>query len=102
MLKKIHIRHNQKGSLQSFPVPNQPLQTFGLPPATLQHNNCTSSSFPSTLNFLMAVVNTLNSSKEISEFSFKNANVKSILSLQTEDEKQTVTFFFRMCQKEAL
>ena len=48
-----------------------------------------------TLNFLVAVVSTLNtkthSSKEMAEFSFENADVKSIL--QTEDEQQTVTFF---------
>ena len=31
-----------------------------------------------TLNFLVAVVNTLNSSKEISKLSFENADVKSI------------------------
>ena len=41
------------------------------------------------------------SSKEKAEFSFKNADVTKHLLLQTEDEKQTVTFF-RMCQNEAL
>ena len=55
-----------------------------------------------TLNFLMAVVNILNTkthtSKEMAEFSFENAYVKSI---QTEDEKQTATFL-RMYQNEAL
>ena len=34
-----------------------------------------------TLNFLVAVVNMLNSSKEISEFSFENAAVKKYLLL---------------------
>ena len=38
-------------------------------------------------------MNTLNSSKEISELSFENANVKKAFVIATEDEKQTVTFF---------
>ena len=46
-------------------------------------------------------MNTLNPSKEISEFSFENADVKKYLLLQTEDDKQTVTFF-RACRNEAL
>ena len=49
-----------------------------------------------TLNFPVAVANTLNakthSSKEMAEFSFENADFRSILLLQTVDEKQTVTF----------
>ena len=53
-----------------------------------------------TLNFLVAVVNTLNtkthSSKEMAEFCFENADGKSICYCNTEDEKQTVTCF-RMC-----
>ena len=40
------------------------------------------------------------SSKEITEFSIENADVKSICYCK-EDEKQTVTFF-RMCRNKAL
>ena len=49
-----------------------------------------------TLNFPVAVVNTLNTkthtSKEMAEFSFENADVRKKLLLQTGDEKQTATF----------
>ena len=52
----------------------------------------------------MAVMDTSNtkthSSKEMAEFSFNNADVKSICYCK-QDEKQTVTFF-RMCGNEAL
>ena len=58
-----------------------------------------------TLHFLVAVMNTLNtkthSSKEIAEFSFENADVKSICYCKQRMERYTVTFF-RMCRKEAL
>ena len=55
-----------------------------------------------TLNFLVALMNTkTHSSKETAEFSFENADVKSILLLQTEDDNQTVTSF-RMRGNEAL
>ena len=53
------------------------------------------------LNFLVAVVNTLNtktySSKETAEFCFENADVKGICY-----SKQRQKTFFRMCQNEAL
>ena len=45
------------------------------------------------VTYLVAVVNTLNSSKEMSELSFENADDKSICYCITEDEKRTVTFF---------
>ena len=52
----------------------------------------------------MAVVNTLHtkthSSKEIAEFSFENADIKSICYCK-EDEKQTVTLF-GMCGSKAV
>ena len=51
-----------------------------------------------TPNFLVAVVNMLNSSKEISEFSFENAAVKSICYCkQRMKSRLSLFFFFRMC-----
>ena len=54
-----------------------------------------------TLNFLVAVVNTLNSSKEISEFFSKNANVKSISHCK-QRMKSKLSPFFPECVKKKL
>ena len=57
-----------------------------------------------TLKFLVAVVNTVNtkthSSKEMAEFSFENAYVKSICYCKQRTERKLT--FFRMCRNEAL
>ena len=49
-----------------------------------------------TLNFPVAVVNMLNSSKEISEFSFENADVKSICYCK-QRIKSKLSLFFSEC-----
>ena len=54
---------------------------------------------PATLarNFLMAVMNMLNSPKDISELSFENADVKSICSCK-QRMKSKLSPFLRICQ----
>ena len=54
-----------------------------------------------TLNFQVAVVNTLNSSKEITELSFENADAKSICYCK-QRMKSKLSLFLRMCQNETL
>ena len=58
-------------------------------------------SFEIIVNFLVAVVNMLNSSKEISEFSLENADVESICYCK-QRMKSKLSLFFRMCWSEAL
>ena len=41
----IHVCHTYRTSSQSYPLHNQPSQAFQLLQATLQQNDCTSSSF---------------------------------------------------------
>ena len=58
-----------------------------------------------TLNFLVALVNTLNtkthSSKERAKFSFENADAKSICYYK-ERMKSKLSLFLKMCRNEAL
>ena len=54
-----------------------------------------------TLNFLVAVVNMLNSSKEMSELSFENADVNSICYCK-QRMKSKLSLFLRLCRNEAL
>ena len=54
-----------------------------------------------TFNFLVTVMNTLNSSIEISELSFKNADVKSICYCK-QRMKSKLSLFLRMCRNAAL
>ena len=58
-----------------------------------------------SLNFLVAVVNTLNtkthSSKEMAEFSFENADVESVCYCKKRMNSK-LSLFFEMCENEAL